>query len=139
MGRISTVEEESPHLASKALFDVAEEAARERLKCKTPISHNELLDLIRKANLPPTATRRSSKVGTTDKRIRAWVFGSYVHGPHTGLTNMTKQRAYLSRALARYMTTKSLEPFASIVVADNLVFAPHQDRNPPSSRHPFLG
>ena len=40
---------------------------------------------------------------------------------HTGLTAMTKQRPWLTQALARYMSSKSIEPFTSIVVADNLV------------------
>ena len=137
---ISSVEEESLSCAHQVTADAAEEAAKQRLKSKTPISHNELLDLVRMANLQPVATRRSAKIGGADKRIRAWVFGSYVHGPQTGLTKLTKQRPFLCRALARYISTKSLEPFTSIVVADNLVFT-RSERGPwanPESHPPGL-
>ena len=111
------------------ITDKAEQAAKERLQVETPITHGELLALIRDAGLKPTATRRASKVRGADQRVKAWVFGAYVHSPKTGLTNLTKQRPWLTRELARCMSTKSLEPFTSIVVADNLVFARHQDRN----------
>ena len=136
---VSTVEEESRSFVHNVVSDAAEEAARQRLQQEVPISHDELLDLIRKADLKPAATRRTSKIEGSDKRVKAWVFGAYVHGPHTGLTAMTKQRPWLTQALARYMSSKSIEPFTSIVVADNLVFAPHQDRNCPDYRTTISG
>ena len=136
---VSTVEEESQSFVHNVVSDAAEEAARQRLQQEVPISHDELLDLIRKADLKPVATRRTSKIEGSDKRVKAWVFGAYVHGPHTGLTAMTKQRPWLTQALARYMSSKSIEPFTSIVVADNLVFAPHQDRNCPDYRTTISG
>ena len=131
---VSTVEEENRSFAHNVVSDAAEEAAKQRLQNEAPISHDELLDLIRKADLKPAATRRTSKIVGSDKRVKAWVFGAYVHGPHTGLTALTKQRPWLAQAVARYMSSKSIEPFTSIVVADNLVFAPHQDRNCPDYR-----
>ena len=136
---VSTVEEESRSFAHNVVSDAAEEAARQRLQQEGPISHDELLDLIRKADLKPVATRRTSKIEGSDKRVKAWVFGAYVHGPQTGLTAMTKQRPWLTQALARYMSSKSIEPFTSIVVADNLVFAPHQDKNCPDYRTTISG
>ena len=116
-------------LDSDTVSDFAEQAAKERLQAETPITHGELLGLIRGAGLKPTATRRASKVQGADQRAKAWVFGAYVPGPRTGLTTLTKQRPWLARAVARHMSSKTMEPFTSTVVADNLVFAPHQDRN----------
>ena len=133
------LEEETDSQVNKADLNLAEEAARTRLECNTPLSHNEVLELVRMANLQPVASRQSGRVVNGGKFVRAWVFGSFVHGSFAGITNLTKQRPFLSRVLARYMATKSLEPFMSIVVADNLVFAPHCDRNEPSFKTTISG
>ena len=77
--------------------DFAEQAGKEGLQAETPITHREWLGLIQDAGLKPMETRRASKVQGT-QRARAWVFGAYVHGPHTGLTTLTKQRPWLAGA-----------------------------------------
>ena len=119
------VEEESVVEVAKAVADTAEAAARERLRSDIPIRHNELVKLIKLAELKLVTTRRSSKVVGQERFLRMWIFGVFVHGGKNGLTSLIRQRTHLARAIARYMVGKSSEPFATVVVT----FIPHRDPN----------
>ena len=119
------VEEESVVEVAKAVADTTEAAARERLRSDIPICHDELVKLIKLAELKLATTRRSSKVVGQEGFLRMWIFGVFVHGGKNGLTSLLRQRTHLARAIARYMVGKSSEPFATVVVT----FIPHRDPN----------
>ncbi|OLP99844.1 Retrovirus-related Pol polyprotein from transposon TNT 1-94 [Symbiodinium microadriaticum] len=123
------VEEESVVEVAKAVADTAEAVARERLQSDIPISHDELVKLIKLAELKPVTTRRSSKVVGQERVLRMWIFGAFVHGGKNGLTSLLRQRPHLARAIARYMVGKSSEPFATVVITENVAFIPHRDPN----------
>ena len=108
-------------------------------KVKGPIARKDLMEMIGNEQLKESCTRRSKQVGSAGQKVPMWIFGSYSHGPMTGLTRATFAHQQLTRALTAFVRQETSIDFTAVSLMRNCAFRPHRDRNMPKTLSAIFG